>query len=77
MKAGKQNPEDLLTSDALAELPDELRDTLREATVALNLEIALSIIEQIQEYNQPLAGALRELIHDYRFDVVQDFLDSV
>jgi hypothetical protein len=43
---------------------------------ALEMDMALCVIEEIREQNQPLADALQKIAEEYRFDTLQKFLDQ-
>ncbi|MGW8322039.1 MAG: hypothetical protein ACWGSD_10860 [Thermodesulfobacteriota bacterium] len=50
-------------------------EKLRGAVEALELETALSVIEEIGKQNRPLADSLRLLAKEYRFDRLQGLLN--
>jgi hypothetical protein len=43
---------------------------------ALEMDMALNVIEEIREQNKPLADALQKLVEEYRFDKLQKLLDQ-
>jgi CheY-like chemotaxis protein len=69
--SGAQCPVPLLTPEAIAALPDPIRSTLQAAAETADLEIMLTLIEQVRQDNEPLAEALSEVVNAYRFDVLQ------
>jgi hypothetical protein len=77
-KAMGEKPEnkEVLTSEVLAALPDELRTGLQKAVETIDMEMANRLIEQIQPLNAPLAGSLAELVKNYRFDVLQSLFEK-
>jgi PAS domain S-box-containing protein len=72
-----QNVEEVLTPEALAALPDELRVDLQHAVEVIDMEKANSLIDQIREHDKPLAKALAELVKNYRFDVLQQIFEDI
>ena len=75
-QGGAQGPVPLLTSEALAALPEELRTRLQQAVEAIDLVSALSLIEQTRQHNVSLAEALTKLVKDYRFDILQALFEG-
>lgn len=59
-----------LDAVALATLPAELRDSLRQAVNIVDVDLVLTQIARIRPYNLPLAEALLELVANYRFDTL-------
>jgi len=70
---GEQN---ILTSAALADLPEELRVSLQEAVERADFEMTINVIDQIRQHNTPLADALAELVKGYRFDTLQALFEE-
>jgi len=73
----KSKIEDVLTPETVAALPDKLRISLQDAAEAADLDMALSLIEQIREQNEPLAETLAELVKNYRFDILQALFEDI
>ncbi len=69
--------EDVLTSEALALLPDRLRLGLQQAVERVDLNMSFSMIEEIRPQNTPLADALEELVKNYRFDTLQTLFEEL
>ena len=67
----------LLMSDALAALPDDLRDRLQQAVEEIELHATLQIMDQINSQNPQLADALTELVKQYRFDTLQHLVENM
>jgi signal transduction histidine kinase/CheY-like chemotaxis protein len=67
----------VLTPEALATLPDELRAGLHHAVEVIDLETVNSLVDQIREHNEPLAEALAELVKNYRFDTLQELFGKI
>jgi CheY-like chemotaxis protein len=66
----------VLTPEAFAALPEELRIELQQAVEEIDPETANSLIDRIREYNEPLAGALMKLLNQYRFDTLQKLFEE-
>ena len=66
-----------LTAAMLADLPGELLQELREATLALNREAALEVIARIADQAPELAEGLRELVDNYQMARLQELLVSL
>lgn len=71
-----QRLQEVLTPTAFAALPDDLRNTLREAAEMADVELAKSLIVPIQTHNAALAEALTEVLKNYRFDMLQAVFDT-
>ncbi len=69
--------EDVLTSEALALLPDHLRFGLQQAIERIDLNMSFSMIEKIRPQNAPLADVLTELTRKYRFDTLQALFEKM
>jgi PAS domain S-box-containing protein len=71
------NVKDVLTPATLATLPTKLRTELQHAVEEINLDMALSLIEQIHQQNASLADDLVELVKNYRFDILQKLFEKL
>lgn len=60
----------------LAKLPDELRDDLREALLALNVRTIRNAIEHISAVNRPVGEALERLEKGFQFERMFDLLEK-
>jgi signal transduction histidine kinase/CheY-like chemotaxis protein len=60
--------EDILTPEALAELPDDLLAELKQAAIELDVDQLYVIIDQIRDRNGPVAEALADLTRDYQYE---------
>ncbi len=63
-----------LTQELLMELPAELRTELKSAVDVVDFEETLEVIEKIQAQDEAIAEALADLVNQYRFDRLQEFL---
>ena len=63
-----------LTAAMLADLPDELLQELRQATLALNRENALEVIARIADQAPGVATGLKELVANYQMVELRDLL---
>jgi CheY-like chemotaxis protein len=75
-KANLKNDKLRLTPSDLDVLPKEMLMKLNESVAALEMDTALTIIDEIREQNKPLADALQKLVEEYRFDKLQKLLDQ-
>ena len=66
-----------LTAAMLADLPDELLQELRQATIALNREDALEVIARIADPAPEVATGLKELVDNYQMVELRDLLEEV
>jgi hypothetical protein len=66
-----------LTSAVLADLPDELLQELRGATLSLNREAALEVIARIAGHAPEVATGLKELVDNYRMAELRDLLEDI
>jgi signal transduction histidine kinase len=69
--------EDVLTPEALAALPNELRADLQQAIEVLDVGMTHCLIDQIRQQNEPLADALAEFVKHYRFDILQELFENI
>jgi len=63
-----------LTAAMLADLPDELLQELRQATLALNREAALEVIARIADHAPEVAASPKELVDNYQMVELRDLL---
>ncbi|MDM8551176.1 ATP-binding protein [Desulfobacterales bacterium HSG2] len=66
----KPKPEDVLTPEALAALPDDVLAGLQKAAEIADFGTAKRLIGQIGGQNKSLADAFSELVNDYQFDIL-------
>jgi predicted transcriptional regulator len=64
-----------LTPSDFDALPKEMVMKFKTSVEALEIDMAINVIEEIREQNQPLADALQKLVEEYRFDTLQKLLD--
>jgi ABC-type amino acid transport substrate-binding protein/CheY-like chemotaxis protein len=65
-----------LSKPDISELSDDLVMRLKASVASLEIDSTLLIIEEIRAQNQSLAEALKKLVEGYRFDKVQELLES-
>ncbi|MBD3307716.1 response regulator [candidate division KSB3 bacterium] len=65
-----------LTSAILAALPETLRNDLKDAAIALEIDRLRKLIPQIEPYNAALAATLENLVSNYRFDLLLSALEQ-
>jgi ABC-type arginine transport system ATPase subunit len=58
----------------LADLPSDLRQALDEATLALNPEATLQVIERIEEQAPDTARGLRLLVEEFQMGRIRKLL---
>ena len=66
-----------LTSAMLADLPTELLQELREATLTLNSEAITAVIERIEPLAPDTAKNLRILVDDLQMGRIQELLEDI
>jgi two-component system sensor histidine kinase/response regulator len=66
-----------LDLQALAQLPKEVKERLLEAALQLDSEKVEQIMGKVEMHSESLAGILRELVSDFRFDVIIKAIRSV
>ena len=66
-----------LTSAMLADLPTELLQELREATLTLNSEAITAVIERIEPLDPDTAKDLQTLMDDFQIGRIHDLLGEV
>jgi PAS domain S-box-containing protein len=57
-------------------LPKEMVMKFKESVAALEMDTALTVIEEMREINLPLADALQRIAEEYRFDKLQKLLEQ-
>ena len=65
-----------LTPEMLAALPEELQLKLRQATKLLDIRELEILIGQIREQNPSLAEVLTNLVRNFRFDALSEWISS-
>lgn len=66
-----------LTSEMLAELPEQLRTDLRQAALLLDTAAMPALIERIEQVAPETAVALEQLVEDYRLGHVVVLLEEI
>ena len=66
-----------LTAEMLAELPPELLQELREATLTLDREAIIDVIERIEPVSLDTAKGLRTLADNFQLGLICDLLGEV
>jgi CheY-like chemotaxis protein len=66
-----------LTADMLADLPPDLLQALREATLALNREATLEVIERIEDQAPDTAAGLRALVANFQMGRIRELLGEM
>jgi Amt family ammonium transporter len=66
-----------LTAKMLSELPVELLEELREATLTLNRDAISTIIERIEPQGPDTARALQKLVDDFQIGQIRDLHESI
>jgi hypothetical protein len=66
-----------LTTEMLADLPQELLQELREATLALNREAALEVIARIGDQAPEVAPGLQNLVQNFQMVELRELLGEV
>ncbi|CAN2048711.1 two-component system, sensor histidine kinase [Candidatus Magnetomoraceae bacterium gMMP-13] len=75
-KKAKEEDIKVTTLSALTELPEDLLSEFKQAIIALDVKIVQHIIEQIHELNMPLANLLLDLVKNYQYDKILDFIEG-
>jgi len=68
------SPSDSDLTAALAALPPDLLDALRQAALQTNMTAVSTCLNQIQKYDPPLARKLRNLADDFEYDKIAALL---
>ena len=63
-------------ADAFRRLPGPLRAEFKKAITAIDFDLAIGVAGKIQGEDEVLADALASLINTYRFDTLQEVLES-
>ena len=63
----KAEDSDALTPEALAMLPAEWLETLKQGALRADLQLLSSIINRIREHNAQLAETLARLLEDFEY----------
>ena len=66
-----------LTAEMLAELPPELLQELREATLVANREAILEVIERIEEHAPDTAECLRAFVQNFQIERIHELLGAM
>jgi hypothetical protein len=64
-----------LTPEALSVLPSDWMAELNQAAAQADADLIARLLEQIEPDHGVLAGALRDLVHDFRFDRLMDLTE--
>ena len=66
-----------LTAAMLADLPEELLQELRQATLSLNREAISAVIDRIEPLAPDTAKGLRALLDDFQIGRIRDLLEEI
>ena len=66
-----------LTPETLAMLPADLRNNLYEVIEPIDVDRAVSLIDRIRQHNALLTEAVTELVDNYRFDLLQEWVEPI
>ena len=72
-----ESEENVLTKQAVCELPRELVANLQQAISNLDLEMMQTVISQIMEVNQPLASAIATCIKNFQYEQLLDLMQPL
>jgi len=72
----KSKVEEVLTPTALTALPADIYTELQQAVNVTDPGMVNRLIVRIREHNPPLAGALTELMKQFRFDILQGVFEE-
>jgi len=71
-----RNANRLPDAKAVRALPEELRQSLRDAAEQLDVYAMNQIIGEIRNSSEPLAASLEALVGEFRFDLVLQVLQA-
>jgi PAS domain S-box-containing protein len=66
----------ILTSNRLKEIPTELFQRLKQASLKLDSRQTYEVIEDLYKVDAPLAGVLKEVVKSFRFDKIQNLIEE-
>ncbi len=72
-----QKPEEVLTPEALAGLPDELLTEFESAVAMVNMDKIHVLLEQIRVHNTTIAAALKRLIENFEYLPILTIIQEV
>jgi CheY-like chemotaxis protein len=72
--AAAREPKVEPTSAMLAEVPEDLLQKLREATLTLNMEAIFAVIDRIEAHAPDTAKGLRDLVKNFQMGSIRDLL---
>jgi len=67
---------DALSPAALAALPAELRDALKNAVAEIDRDMIDELLAKIRSHNAALADGLAEMAADYRYEEILNIIQS-
>lgn len=65
---------DILTVEAIAQLPLQLLEQLREAVITSHLDVIAQVIEKIAVHNAPLSQAIETCLHNFEYEKILDLI---
>ena len=75
--SGSQSARDMLTPEALSELPADWLAELLQAASAADTEATLDLLRQVETEHEALVGALTDLARDFQFDRIIKLIRDV
>jgi two-component system, sensor histidine kinase and response regulator len=73
----EQTDLDVLTPEKLKELPEELLKELKQSAIDLDVDLILSVIDRIREFNDPLSDGLADMANNYQFHKILNLITNV
>ena len=75
-KGARESVQEALTTEVLAQLPDELLAELKQAILDLDVDLIQAIIKRIRGLNAPIADGLAKLVENYQFEEIVERINT-
>jgi signal transduction histidine kinase/CheY-like chemotaxis protein len=70
IKTTETPTKDILTAEAIAQLPTQLLEQLQEAIITSNLDLIAQVIKQGTIYNAPLSQVIETCLHNFEYEKI-------
>ncbi|AFY44034.1 ATP-binding protein [Nostoc sp. PCC 7107] len=68
---------EVLTADAIAELPSELLEQLEKSVITSNLDLITAVVQQIAIHNESLSRTIENCLHQFEYEKILHLIAEV
>jgi signal transduction histidine kinase/CheY-like chemotaxis protein len=68
IKTTETQTKDVLSVEAIAQLPPQLLEQLQQAVITSNLDVMAQVVQAIANHNAPLSQAIKTCLHNFEYE---------